>query len=161
MKRFAAAMAVFIAVLPASFSSAQYCEEEVTFETSPGTLFMRHHEALFNCCAWLDVEVVTTTETIEFTEWEMFEDGACYCLCCFDAEATVGGLEPGEYTARVWKAMDNFDGTWTLELAAEEVVTIEGESEPLIETSYTPCVDTSAPGQPNEMTWGTIKGLYR
>ncbi|MBD3348501.1 MAG: hypothetical protein GF400_04820 [Candidatus Eisenbacteria bacterium] len=161
MKRLLAVMAVVLAVLPASLSSAQDCVEEVTFETWPGTLFMRHHEALFNCCAWLDVEVVTTRGTIEFTEWEMFEQGPCYCLCCFDAEATVGGLDPGEYTARVWKAMDNFDGTWTFELAAEEVVTIEGESEPSLETSYTPCVGSSAPGQPNEATWGTIKALYR
>jgi len=161
VRRSVALVAVLLAVLPLSTSTAQYCEEEVTFETSAGALSMSHHEALFNCCSWLDIQVETVAWTIDFTEWEMFEEGPCYCLCCFDASATAGGLEPGDYTARVWKALDNFDGTWTFVLAAEEPVTIEGESEPSLETAHVPCVASALPESPLEQTWGTIKALYR
>jgi len=161
MNRSVVVLAVLLAVLTCTPTAAQYCEEEVVFATSPGTLSMYHSEALFNCCAWLDIEAVTGPGNVEITEWEMFEFGPCYCLCCFDASATVAGLEPGEYAVKVWKALDNFDGTWEFVLAADDTLLIEGESAPYLETSYVPCVESGAADEPQRSTWGTIKSLYR
>ncbi|MFH1501552.1 MAG: hypothetical protein ABIG03_00760 [Candidatus Eisenbacteria bacterium] len=141
-------------------SSAQLCEEEVTLATSPGAIEMIHDEAMFNCCARLEIEVEQSPSLIEFTEWETFDEGPCYCVCCFHADAFVGGLEPGEYTVKVWKALDNFDGTWTFELAAEEVVLVEGDSDPSLATSFEACVESDVNDGGTEMTWGVLKALY-
>jgi hypothetical protein len=161
MKRSLAVLAVLLALVPLSSSRAQDCQEEVALETSPGTLSMYHHEAMFNCCAWLDVQVEAVPGSVEFTEWEQFEIGPCYCLCCFDASATVGGLEAGEYVTRVWKALNNGDGTWNFVLAAEDTLVIEGESPPSLVTSYLPWVETVTPEDSDGRSWGTIKALYR
>ncbi len=154
------ALVAAVAVLPASIASAQSCDEEVVFRALEGTIDIYHHEALFNCCAWIDVEVTQSYE-IDVIEWEQFENGPCYCLCCFDVMATIGGLEPGEYLVRVWKALNNFDGTWTFELAAEETVVVDGLSPAYVQTGYIPCVESAILEDPAETTWGTIKGFYR
>ncbi len=158
MRRSIILLAILLAV--SSSAVAQYCDEEVVFGTSAGTIDMYHTGALFNCCAWLDIEVTESQWLIEFTEWEMFEHGPCYCLCCFDATATVSGLEPGEYTVRVWRALDNFDETWTFIQAAEETVLVEGYAEPSLTTGFVPCVESAVIDGSEETTWGTIKALY-
>jgi len=139
-------------------ASAQDCSEEVVFETSPGALVMRQSEARFNCCAWLDVEVVQDGYEIGVFEWERFDSGPCYCLCCFAIEASVSGLDPGDYSVSVWKLYDNFDGTWTHELVGTWTVGVTGTSDPAVTASYVPCAQSAIPG---ETTWGVIKALYR
>ncbi|MBM3308040.1 MAG: hypothetical protein FJY74_06925 [Candidatus Eisenbacteria bacterium] len=71
-------------------------------------------------------------------------------------ETTVGGMDvrhvQAEYNCCAWKDGACF-GTW-------EVV-VEGTSPERLETSYTPCVETSAPEPPASGTWGSVKALYR
>ena len=150
------AAVVILAALP---TWAQECSEEVVLETFDGTIAMHHHEAQFNCCAYLEIEVVQDAFDIGIFEWEMFEDGPCYCLCCFAADATIRGLPPGDYTVSVWKVHDNFDGTWTHELAGTWVVPVSGYSAPSIETSYEACIDTAIAEELG--SWGVIKALFR
>lgn len=161
MKRAIVVPALLLAVLPFSSAFADLCDEAVTLDVSPGTIAMHHEGALFNCCAWLDVEAVQSPGTVEFLEWERFETTPCWCVCCFEAEATQSGLEPGEYTVRVFRVLDNFDGTWTFALALEETVVVEGSSEPAFNASYTPCVESAVEEAFLELSWGTIKSLYR
>jgi hypothetical protein len=150
------AAAVFLTASPIS---AQECSDEVSFETPPGAIAMLHREALFNCCACLEVEVTQDDFEIGIFEWEMFETTPCYCLCCFEVEASIGGLTPGEYSVSVWKVHDNCNGTWTHELMGTWPVTVTGYSAPVVESSYVPCVETAIAGEPD--SWGTIKALYR
>jgi len=150
------AIVVILAALP---TWAQECSEEVVLETFEGTIVMHHLEALFNCCAYLEVEVVHDAFEIGIFEWEMFEAGPCYCLCCFAANATIGGLPPGDYAVSLWKAYYNFDGTWTHELVGTWVIPVSGDSAPSLETSYEPCIFAGMAGE--ETTWGVIKALYR
>ena len=153
------AIVAVVVILAAPPTWAQECSEEVVLETFDGTIVVHHLEALFNCCAYLEVEIVHDAFEIGIFEWEMFEAGPCYCLCCFAANATVGGLPPGDYAVSVWKAYYNFDGTWTHELVGTWVIPVNGDSAPSLETSYEPCIDTGAAD--GETTWGTIKALFR
>ena len=153
------AIVAVIVILAAPPTWAQECSEEVVLETFDGTIVVHHLEALFNCCAYLEVEIVHDAFEIGIVEWEMFEAGPCYCLCCFAANATIGGLPPGDYTVSLWKAYYNFDGTWTHELVGTWVIPVSGDSAPSLETSYEPCIDTGAAD--DETTWGTIKALFR
>ena len=124
---FATAAIVLLASLPLH---AQECADEVLFETPDGSIVMRHVEALFNCCAGLTVEVTQEDHEIGIFEREYYEIGPCYCLCCFEVEASVSGLAPGDYSVSVWKVHDNCDGTWTYELVGTWVVPVSGYSAP-------------------------------
>jgi len=153
------AIVAAIVILATPPARAQECSEEVVLETFDGTIAMHHREARFNCCAYLEIEVVQEAFDIGIFEWEMFEEGPCYCLCCFAAEATIGGLPSGDYTVSVWKAYYNFDGTWTHELAGTWIVPVSGHSTASVETSYEACIDTAIAEE--ETTWGVIKALFR
>jgi hypothetical protein len=155
---FFAAVAASV-LLAAPLSPAQECSEDVSFETPPGAILMRHQEALFNCCAHIEVEVVLDGFELGIFEWEMFETTPCYCLCCFEVESSIAGLAPGDYSVSVWKVHDNFDGTWTHELVGTWPVAVTGYSAPSVASSFVPCVETAIAGEPD--SWGTIKALYR
>ncbi len=161
MRRTILVSALLLAVLPVSEAGAQTCDEIVTIEVTPGTISMQHDQALFNCCAWLDIEAVQSPGLVEFFEREMFNEGPCYCLCCFDASAIQSGIEPGEYTVRVWKALNNLDGTWTMVLAYEGEVVVTGYSTPQFHSAYVPCAQSTVEGPDLGTSWGTIKALYR
>jgi hypothetical protein len=156
------ALAAGVILFGAASSSAQICDEHISLVVSEGSIAIAHNDVQFNCCAWIDVVLSKDDSTIEFTEREMFEFGPCFCTCCFDMNLGVGGLEPGEYTVRVWKALDNFDGTWTTVLAGEWMVAVQGSSPPFVRAEYLPCGEARVPddgGTPSR--WGTIKALYR
>jgi len=131
------------------------CAEQVVFESLPGTIRMQHLEAEYNCCAWIEFEIDRNGYAIVIDEWERFEEGPCYCLCCFELAVEIAGLLPGTYEVGLWKhgssCGDVFMGTWH--------VPVEGSAPPGIETLYIPCGETGAPE--DAPSWGTIKALYR
>jgi hypothetical protein len=150
---------IAIAAAFCSTAAAQECAEEVSFLLGDGTITLHHREARFNCCAWIDVEVAQGAYDIDVIERERFEEGPCFCLCCFDVSTTIGGLDPGEYTVDVWKAFWVGGDIWTYELVGTWLIEVDGHSEPFLESSYLPCVETGA--EEPDWSWGTIKGLYR
>ena len=151
----------FAALAVTSAASAQFCEEVVEVSSGPGTIFVDHVDAEFNCCSWIDVDVDHEGLSVLVTEYERFVEGPCFCLCCFEVSATVSGLEPGEYQVEVVQASDNFDGSWTYESLGVWPVTVGGESEPAVLTSYVPCANLGMPPDPDLASWGTIKALSR
>jgi hypothetical protein len=157
MRRSIAALVILAAIF--STTAAQECAEEVLFEVYDGTIALHHTETRFNCCAWIDVDITHDGYGIEIVERERFEVNPCYCLCCFDVGAAVGGLEAGEYTVLLWKAYWVNEDIWTYELVGTWVLEVEGQSEPFSESYYIPCVETSA--QDLRSSWSTIKELYR
>jgi hypothetical protein len=149
-----------IAVLTlTTLASAQFCEEAVEVTAGPGTIYVDHSNAEFNCCSWTDVDVAHEGYSIVVTEYERFEEGPCFCFCCFEVSASVSGLDPGDYEVEVVKAYDNFDGSWTYEPLGVWFVTVGGESLPAVFTSYVPCANVGAASGP--ASWGVIKALYR
>lgn len=151
MRTFAIALVALLMLLPAASSFGQWCDEQVRFVTYDGTIEMHHSQAEYNCCAWIEFEVVQEEFEIDVFEWERFETGPCYCLCCFDLKVVIGGLEPGIYVVTLWKD-GLFYGSWE--------VPVEGFSAPFVETQYIPCVETGAP-EIGMGSWGMIKALYR
>jgi hypothetical protein len=160
MRSLFSGLAVAAVLLLASLACAQMdCSEEVTIDVGPGAISFYHSEAEFNCCAWIDVEVVQEGFAIDIYERERFEEGPCFCLCCFDAHATISGLAPGEYTLSIWKAFEGPEGYWTLVEVGEWLVTVEGVAEAYLLAGYVPCIESGAAD--DTTTWGTIKALYR
>lgn len=146
--------ALAIALLATGPVQAQTCDEQVVFETFPGTIVCRYVQGEFNCCASLDISVVVEGFSIVITETEWFQIGPCFCLCCFDSEVTVSGLAPGIYTVELWKAGPGGQllvGSWDVD--------VDGEAPTFVETLYIPCVDTMVDDEVH--SWGTIKALYR
>ncbi|MBC8443440.1 hypothetical protein H8D79_01800 [PVC group bacterium] len=143
------------ALLTAGSAQAQICDEQVTFDTDPGTIICHHTQTEFNCCAWIDFSVTIMEFSISIVEREEYDDGPCYCNCCFDNEIVIGGLEPGLYVVTIWKIAlggAEYVGTWEVE--------VDGQSAPFVETTYEPCVQTTV-GDDSMWSWGTIKSLYQ
>jgi len=66
-------------------------------------LCIKHINAGFNCCpAELKAFVDIKGDTITIEEKEYFDDtGPCFCLCLFDLDFNITGLNPGVYTVKV------------------------------------------------------------
>ncbi len=143
------------ALLTAGSAQAQICDEQVIFDTDPGTIICHHTQTEFNCCAWIDFSVTITEFSISIVETEAYDDGPCYCNCCFDNEIVIGGLEPGLYAVTIWKI--DLGGA---EYVGTREVEVDGQSAPFIETTYEPCVQTTIDDD-SLWSWGTIKALYR
>lgn len=61
-----------------------------------GYVFIRHTNALFNCCSEvIDVDVSRRGNDIIVTEAET--DNSCNCICPFDVSYEIGPLQPGAY----------------------------------------------------------------
>ncbi len=62
-------------------------------------LLLNHINAGFNCCPIIQANIVIDGSVITITEGETFDSfGPCYCLCLFDVDYQLAGVEPGEYT---------------------------------------------------------------
>ena len=86
-------------------------EDQIEFTVvGAGTLRVLHLNAAYNCC--LDDIVISLTiepGILRLTEEEILTD-PCYCICCYDVEATVVDLAPGEYTVELcWWDYDSWD----------------------------------------------------
>jgi hypothetical protein len=67
-----------------------------------GTLHISHINATFNCCPdSFIVEPGLENNVITIVEKEDLAGGGCDCLCVFDLEYSISGIEPGTYTIHV------------------------------------------------------------
>jgi len=86
-----------------------FCEEDqFEFKVEDKTLFVKHTDALYNCC--LDDIVVTLEvegELLKLVEEEILTM-PCWCVCCYEIWSVVKGLESGEYAIEYW-----WDNYWT------------------------------------------------
>ena len=64
-----------------------------------GAIHMEHR-LTYVCCAELVLTVEQEGNTIRLVESNVGE--ICRCLCAYDVEADVSGLEPGVYDVQVW-----------------------------------------------------------
>jgi hypothetical protein len=100
------------------------------------TLRVHHTGAFYNCCAVIEFNCEHEDSIIDLIEREIFPEGPCYCLCCFDLSVDVLGLHPGHYVIRVW------DETQTT-LYGETELTIPGRatSVAVVEVNQSGCVN--------------------
>ncbi|UCE24897.1 MAG: hypothetical protein JSU74_02265 [Candidatus Zixiibacteriota bacterium] len=62
-----------------------------------GALYLWHLNSAFNCCTELLCDVSVDSNVITITEAEL---GACDCVCLFDVDYCITGLERGVYLVR-------------------------------------------------------------
>jgi hypothetical protein len=90
----------------------------VRFAVSYDTLFVYHDSAYHNCCPMFSFTVETDGNEVDFIEADT-TTMPCDCMCYFNLDCSVTGLEPGTYTARLWTEGKT-------ELLGEAVITITG-----------------------------------
>ncbi|UCG15576.1 MAG: hypothetical protein JSV19_09805 [Phycisphaerales bacterium] len=73
-------------------------DDEIELTVQPNTLHVVHRNATYNCCA-SDIVISLSVQgnLLTLTEEEILVVG-CFCVCCYDVEATVVNLAPGTYT---------------------------------------------------------------
>jgi hypothetical protein len=76
-------------------------EDQVEFTPGPSSLYVLHRNAVYNCCP----DDIVITLTVEGSVLRLREEEVltmpCWCLCCYDVEATLIDLAPGAYTAEL------------------------------------------------------------
>ena len=88
----------------------------MTIHAERDTVSLEHLGAIYNCCAEMEVELITVGSTIKFVEVETFPIEPCSCICPFDITADVHDVAPGAYWVEVW------DETFTHLYCREQVV---------------------------------------
>jgi hypothetical protein len=121
-------------------------EDEIQLTVEGDTLHVLHRNASYNCC--LDDIVISLAvegKVLRLTEEEVLTH-PCYCTCCYDVEATVVDLSPGEYTVEFcWFDYD----TGQEECYVEDIVISDDASGPAIgEYSNSGCLGRSRGGYP-------------
>lgn len=73
-------------------------DDEIVYTTQAGTLNVVHQNATYNCCLE-DVAIALDAagNELNLVETENVTN-PCRCLCCFDAETVITGIDPGTYT---------------------------------------------------------------
>ena len=73
-------------------------DDEIELVVEDGALHVLHQNATYNCCCD-DIVIVLTVEgdVLHLTEVEIVPD-PCYCICCYNVQATIVDLAPGTYT---------------------------------------------------------------
>ena len=82
-------------------NSVDTAEVVITYNRNGDTLFMHMHNGYFNCGGIIASSVQLAGDTLRFYEANISDQWA-WCMCYFDATATVLGLPSGTYTAEVY-----------------------------------------------------------
>jgi len=73
-------------------------EDEIVLTVEGDSLHVLHRNATYNCCPDdIVISLLVEGTLLMFTEEEILTT-PCDCDCCYDVEATVVDLAPGEYT---------------------------------------------------------------
>ena len=140
-------------LLPAPVARADgFCgPDTILVRASADTIYVRHENALKNCCLELHVRLDLQDAVVDFYEEDVGDP--CHCICCFDLNYLADGFAAGHYTVRIW----NEDGSILFGQAEVEVVG-DGSAPHLISAAAGECQDP----QPIQRTsWGVIRTIFR
>jgi hypothetical protein len=140
------------ALLPLPAWADGFCgPDTVLVRASADSVFVRHENAVKNCCLVLHVVMLNDAKTIDFYETDTGQP--CDCICCFDIDISAGGFNAGRYVVRVWDATGSI-------LFGQSVVEVPGVGvEPVLLTAHKgECQDPQAS---RSTTWGRVRVLYR
>jgi parallel beta-helix repeat protein len=67
-------------------------------------IVMHHHNAVYNCCAAIVVDLIDERPLLKLIERETYPEGypPCPCMCTYDIRARIPNLPPGTYRVEVW-----------------------------------------------------------
>ena len=73
-------------------------DDEIELTVQPNTLHVVHRNAAYNCCPDdIVISLSVQGNLLRMTEEEIVTI-PCFCICCYDVEATVVNLPSGTYT---------------------------------------------------------------
>lgn len=73
-------------------------DDEIELTVQANTLHVVHRNATYNCCPDdIVISLLVQGNLLRLTEEEILTI-PCFCLCCYEVEATVVGLASGTYT---------------------------------------------------------------
>ena len=109
--------------LPGSDGGRDYVwcpDDEIELTVGPGTLHVLHKDATY-WCAQEDIVITLSIEgnVLKLTEKEINPEPTD-CLCCYNVEATVVDLAPGEYTVEF--CWDDYESGWEQVCYVENIV---------------------------------------
>jgi len=101
--------------------------DEIELTVEGNTLHVLHRNATYNCCSDdIVISLSAEEDLLMLTEDEIVPD-PCYCLCCYNVEATVVDLAPGTYTVEFcWYDYE----TYQLTCYWEDIVIPRGGGDP-------------------------------
>jgi hypothetical protein len=93
-------------------------EECLSYSFADGVLKIRHENGDFNCCPQFSIAISVDEGVVDIVE---DEQGLCLCVCLFDLDYEVSGLDPGPVLIRI-----AYWGAGTLELPIDLAAQPEG-----------------------------------
>ncbi len=72
--------------------------DEIELAVEGNTLHVLHRNATYNCCPDDIVISLSVEENLLILDEEEILTNPCWCICCYNVEATVVDLAPGTYT---------------------------------------------------------------
>lgn len=127
-----------------------------------GAVSLTHTGAMYNCCPEpILYDVAAAAGVLTVTE-RVLEESPCDCICCFDLEAIVSDVPPGDWEV-VFRWLDAESGSWQ-ELTGSVTVPAPvcadaphaapaAPPECLVSTGVEPPAPAGA--------WGLVKTIYR
>jgi hypothetical protein len=73
-------------------------DDEIELTVDGSTLHVVHRNATYNCCPDDIVISLSVEENLLILNEEEILTNPCWCICCYNVEATVVDLAPGTYT---------------------------------------------------------------
>ena len=127
-----------------------------------GTVVVHHDGAYYNCCPDPIVYDLVVQEHILLMKERTLEDPPCDCLCCFDLQATLTDVPPGNWLL-VFQWFDLESQGWTSRSVPFAVPPYSGADTPAVgDHQRSPCLDESTGvTDPPPLTWTRVKGQYR
>jgi len=119
-------------------------DDEISLTVDGNTLHVLHANATYNCC--LDEIVISLSvegTLLRLTEEEIVPD-PCYCICCYNVEATVVDLVPGEYTVEFYW----YDYETDQEQCYVEIIVVPSGSASMGSVAHTGCLDPPGEEEP-------------
>lgn len=97
----------------------------VRFTVAQDTVYAYHDSAYYQCCAMFDFTLEQNGEFLDFIEADTGME--CDCMCYFNLRIAAAGVEPGNYSARLWTEDREF-------LLGEAEITVVGSGTVWFET---------------------------
>ncbi|MDO9171614.1 MAG: hypothetical protein Q7W29_07280 [bacterium] len=161
-------LTILLLILPAAIGRAggPWCTDTdgLRLDVAPatGAVMLAHTGAMYNCCPEpILYDVAAAAGVLTVTE-RVLEESPCDCICCFDLEALVADVPPGDWDV-VFRWLDAESGSWR-ELTGSVTVPAPGRADvPHAEPAAPPeCLVSTGVEPPAPMgAWGLIKSIYR
>jgi hypothetical protein len=94
---------IFFGCAKSPVNSPLVNHSDIYFEVIESRIVMHHLDAVYDCCAAIDVIVTQRGTIIDFVEKD-YSTNKCNSFCAFELKGTSNELGSGCYDCRVWNS---------------------------------------------------------